>query len=274
MTDRLAQLLEYFHLKAHVFQAGSLCHTSAFTTEGDLGYLHILQQGTMTVKSASHHPLLVEEPSLILYMNSTQHHLIPKGENVLVVCASFHFGAGLINPIVTHLPKLICLKLKDLTPLTPSLNLLFQEAEGDHCGRQAVLDRLMEILLIQVLRDLMDENRIDFGLLAGLSHPKLVKALNAIHQEPANSWSLEELASIAGMSRSRFSNKFRDIVGITPGSYISEWRLCIAQSLLRKKQPLQLVADTVGYASASALSRSFKTHWGITPTEWVKSNNL
>lgn len=269
MTDRLAQLLEYFRLHANVFQAGPLSQTSDFAAEKDLGYIHILQRGSMTVESPNHPPLSLEDPTLILYMNSAQHRLTPTSGDAYTVCASFYFGAGLMNPIVTHLPGLIHLKLQTLIPLEPSLTLMFHEAEGDHCGRQAILDRLMEVVLIQILRDLMDENRLDFGLLAGLSHPNLVKALNAIHKSPAKPWSLEELANIAGMSRSRFANTFRDVVGLTPGYYVSEWRLCIAQSLLRKGQNLQLIANTVGYASASALSRAFKAHWGVTPSEWV-----
>ncbi|MEN8801641.1 MAG: AraC family transcriptional regulator, partial [Thiogranum sp.] len=99
------------------------------------------------------------------------------------------------------------------------------------------------------------------------------KAINAMHAEPAHPWSLEELAATAGMSRARFAAKFRDVVGMTPGSYLGEWRLGVAQSLLRQGKPVQLVSDVVGYGSASALSRAFRAQIGLSPTEWVKQYN-
>jgi transcriptional regulator GlxA family with amidase domain len=151
-----------------------------------------------------------------------------------------------------------------------TLQLLFKEASGQHCGRQAILDRMIEVVIIQVLRDLMDQKRIQFGLLAGLADPRLAKAINALHAEPSRAWSLETLAATAGMSRARFAAAFRDIVGMTPMAYLSEWRLGLAQSLLRKGKSVQFVADVVGYSSASALSRTFRAHTGQTPIEWVK----
>jgi AraC-like DNA-binding protein len=272
MTDRLVQLLECFELKANVFQTGPLCHSGDFGTEKDVGYIHILQQGSLLVESNKHKPLTLSEPSLILYMDTTQHRLIPIKKATHTLCASFEFGAGLVNPIFSGFPEVICLQLEDLTDLKNALHLLFKEASDNHCGRQAVLNRLIEVVFIQILRDLMDEQRIHIGLLAGLAEPRLEKALNALHKEPAKAWSLEELASTAGMSRARFAAKFRDIVGMTPGYYLSEWRICIAQALINKGKPIQLIADTVGYASASALSRAFKAHRGVTPTEWAKQN--
>jgi AraC-like DNA-binding protein len=91
-----------------------------------------------------------------------------------------------------------------------------------------------------------------------------------MHAEPARAWSLETLAATAGMSRARFAATFREVVGMTPGSYLGEWRLGVAQSLLRKGKSVQLVADVVGYGSASALSRVFRAQTGQTPTEWLR----
>jgi transcriptional regulator GlxA family with amidase domain len=157
--------------------------------------------------------------------------------------------------------------------LDMTLQVLFRESDEQHCGRQAVLDRLMEVIFIQVLRDLMDQQRVQVGLLAGLADPRLAKAINAMHREPARNWSLEDLAATAGMSRARFAARFRDVVGTTAGSYLGEWRLGVAQSLLRQGKPVQLVSDVVGYGSASALSRAFRAQTGLSPTEWMKQYN-
>lgn len=86
------------------------------------------------------------------------------------------------------------------------------------------------------------------------------RAINAMHAEPSRAWSLGQLASTAAMSRARFAAKFRETVGTTPMAYLTEWRVGVAQSLLRRGKPVQAVADQVGYANASALSRAFATH--------------
>ncbi|WP_126455724.1 AraC family transcriptional regulator [Sulfuriflexus mobilis] len=270
MDDRLIELLNRFELRARVFQAGPLCHSASFDAQDGLGYIHFLRSGKLKVNSARQAAFLLEEPSLFFYMNPTSHHLFPQGSGVDMVCASFNFGAGLRNPLSQALPDVLVLKLSDMPALSATLNLLFTEAEEQHCGRQAVLDRLIEIIVIQLLRDLMDEKRLQIGLLAGLAEPKLAKAINAMHNEPARAWTLEDLANVAGMSRSRFAIKFRDTVGATPGSYLTEWRMGVAQSLLRRGKSVQLVADEVGYASASALSRAFVTQVGVSPTDWKK----
>lgn len=270
MDDRLIELLNRFELRARVFQAGPLCHSASFDAEDGLGYIHFLRSGKLKVNSAKQPSFLLEEPSLFFYMNPTSHRLLPQGNGVDMVCASFNFGAGLRNPLSQALPDVLVLKLSDMPTLSATLNLLFTEAEEQHCGRQAVLDRLIEIIVVQLLRDLMDEKRLQVGLLAGLAEPKLAKAINAMHNEPSRAWTLEDLASVAGMSRSRFAIKFRDTVGTTPGSYLTEWRMGVAQSLLRRGKSVQRVADEVGYASASALSRAFVTQVGVSPTEWKK----
>lgn len=273
MDDRLVELLNCFELRARVFQAGSMCHSARFDAQDGLGYIHVLRSGTLKIETAGQPSLSLEESSLFFYMNPTSHRLLPQGNGIDIVCASFDFGVGLRNPLMQALPGLLVLKLSDTPTLAVSLNLLFAEAEEAHSGRQAVLDRLIEIIIVQLLRDLINENRLQVGLLAGLANPKLARAINSMHAEPSHPWTLEDLAKVAGMSRARFATKFRDTVGTTPGSYLTEWRIGVAQSLLRRGQPVQLVANAVGYASASALSRAFIAQVGISPTDWRKQHD-
>ena len=270
MYDRLVELLKCFELHARVFQAGPFCHSAYFDSADGLGYIHVLHRGALRVESPDHPPLQIDEPSLFFYMNPTSHRLLPKDRNVEMVCASIEFGAGLHHPLARALPDVVLIRLRDILTLDMTLQVLFREASEQHCGRQAVLDRLIEVVFIQVLRDLMDQQRLQVGLLAGLAEPRLAKAINAMHAEPARQWSLEELAATADMSRARFAAKFRDVVGMTPGSYLIEWRLGVAQSLLRQGKSVQLVSDVVGYGSASALSRAFRAQVGLSPSEWVK----
>lgn len=269
IMDRLYWLLKHFELRARVFQAGPLCNSARYDAGGGLGYIHVLKKGTLKVKTTGQPTLHLDEPSLFFYMNPTTHQLIPQGD-IKLVCASFDFGASLNNPLVKALPDVIALKLADVPSLDTALELLFFESSEQHSGRQAVLDRLIEVILVQLLRDLMNENRLDIGLLAGLADPGLARAINAMHAEPQHPWTLESLAQTANMSRARFANRFRETVGVTPGSYLTEWRISIAQSMLRGGKPVQLIANSIGYASASALSRAFSAHVGASPSDWYK----
>lgn len=274
MNDRLVELLKRFELRAKVFQAGPLCGAARYESAEGVGHIHVQRSGTLTVESPGRPKTIVDEPSLFFFVNPTSHQLVPQGDEVQMVCATMEFGAGLWNPIARALPDMVLIHLKDMPVIDLALEALFREAEERHCGRQAVLDRLIEVVFIQVIRDLMDQNRIEVGLLAGLSDRKLARAINAMHADPAHPWSLQELATTAGMSRARFAARFRDIVGLTPGTYLAEWRLGVAQSLLRQGKPVQLVSDLVGYASASALSRAFRAQVGVSPTEWLKQSEV
>jgi AraC-like DNA-binding protein len=73
------------------------------------------------------------------------------------------------------------------------------------------------------------------------------------------------------MSRARFAERFHDVVGMTPGAYLSDWRLGLAKSMLLKGASVQTIANDVGYGSASALSRVFSSRCGMSPTEWRRS---
>ncbi len=272
MDDRLLFFLKWFELEARVFQAGPLCHSPSFDAADGLAYIHVLKEGGLRVETAGHAPVELERPTLILYLTPISHRLTPLGDDVDMVCASVGFGRSTRNPLAHAIRDVLLLELGEIPNLGVTLDLLFREAFTQHCGRQAVLDRLTEVVVIQLLRDLMDQGRVHSGLLAGLADKRLARAINAMHADPSRSWSLQELAAMAGMSRARFALRFREILGLTPGAYLTEWRLSIARSLLRRGRSVQQVADEVGYTSASALSRAFTAQIGLSPTQWRKLN--
>jgi AraC-like DNA-binding protein len=148
------------------------------------------------------------------------------------------------------------------------LELLFNEAMAQNCGRQAMIDRLFEVVLIQVLREIMEQDKAQVGMLAGLAHRQLRLAIVAMHEQPQSEWSLEDLAAASGMSRSAFAKGFREAVGVTPGVYLQRWRVGLAQKALLQGKRLKLIAQDVGYGSEAALSRAFKAQSGKSPREW------
>jgi AraC-like DNA-binding protein len=271
MQDRLAALLNRFELRARVFQTGALCEAVRFDAAQGLGHIHVLRRGVLKVVTAGARPRTLAEPSLIFYTRPVTHRLLPHGpEGVDLVCATVEFGALMHNPLTQAVPPMVVLPLSQQGTLSDALNLLFREAAAIHCGRQAVLDRLSEVVIVLLLRHLMDQNLVSSGLLAGLAEPRLAKAINAMHAHPARPWTLDDLAREAGMSRARFALRFRSTVGQTSGKYLSDWRISLAQSLLRKGKPVKVVASEVGYESASALARAFTARVRISPTTWAR----
>jgi len=270
VEDRLVHLLKYFELRARVFQAGPLCQSTRYDEKHGLGFVHILKRGAARMRSPAHDDIDLQAPALVLYLTPITHELQPLDDEIEMVCASFELGSAGLNPLTTALPDAQWIQLQECPKMRAAVELLFSEASEQHCGRQAVLDRMMEVVFVLALRELMDQKRVQAGLLAGLADPRLYKAINALHGNPARPWNLEDMASIAGMSRARFAVHFREVVGTTPGAYLAQWRLMAAQSLLRKGKPLDLVANKVGYASASALARVFKEKVGESPGKWAR----
>lgn len=127
-----------------------------------------------------------------------------------MVCANLSFDSGAGNPIASALPDVVCLPLAAIDGAEPVLGLLFEEAFEQRCGRVALVERLFEVVMIQVLRQLMENGEVHGGLLSGLSHPRLRNALVAMHEAPAQDGTLDELANVAGMSRSVFVTVPRD----------------------------------------------------------------
>ncbi|MDR6445186.1 AraC family transcriptional regulator [Paraburkholderia sp. 22099] len=183
--------------------------------------------------------------------------------NVLVA-ASVYFG-GAVNPIVSAMPEDIQVGLSEAPTLRAITDAFVEEALDARCGRTAALGRLCEVIVLMILRRAIDNGATQPGLLAGLSHPALHRALVALHDAPARIWRIEELAEIAGMSRSRFMVSFRETVGTTPAAYLSAWRLKLAHRALAEGARVKSVALRVGFGSAAAFSRAYSREFGYPP---------
>lgn len=274
MADRLEALLNHFAVRAQMFHSGALCGINDLPGTGDAGQLHLVRSGPITVSHEGEAPMHLTEPSLLLYPRPLAHRFVTDAKRGAdLACANLRFDGGASNPIAASLPRFVCLPLAQLQGAEGVLSLLFEEAFEQRCGRRALVDRLFEVVLIQVLRHLMEAGQVRAGMLAGMAHPKLRNALVAMHEQPAEEWSLEALAETAGMSRSVFADTFRDVIGSTPGAYLQSWRVSLAQQALRQGRPLKLIAIEVGYGSEAALSRAFKAQNGLAPREWKQAQD-
>ena len=275
--DRLSGLLERCRVRAHLFHQGALCGISRFPAEPGRGFLHVMRAGTLELRHAARsglpRSLRVTEPSLLFYPRPMSHVFHnPPVEGSDFVCAELEFDGGSANPLVRALPPLVVLPLAQVDGLESALHLLFAETERVRCGHRLLADRLFEVVLIQLLRWLIDhpaEAGVQPGLITGLSDARLAAVLVAMHDAPGDAWSLADMASRAGMSRSAFAAHFKDVVGQTPAAYLADWRLTLVQTALRDGRSVKQIADELGYAGASALSRLFSQRLGRSPRQWL-----
>ncbi|MDR3537083.1 MAG: AraC family transcriptional regulator [Acetobacteraceae bacterium] len=176
-------------------------------------------------------------------------------------------------PPVIHIPA----HLDQAAVLRWSLDRFGAEFHGLSAGRFLMMSYLAPIILLQTLRIYLASTKDDRNWLAALSHPKLSKAMRAMHTDYGKTWSLEALAKTAGMSRAGFALNFKKLVGVAPIDYLVTWRMQVACDLLQQgKLGLSEVATAVGYESESAFSAAFKKivrcrpgyyqkHWNSAP---------
>lgn len=188
----------------------------------------------------------------------------PAAQGNALVVASVSFG-GPSNPLIAALPEQVTIYLSDLPTLHAITDAFVEEALNKRCGQNAALGRLCEVMLLMILRQMIDGGATTPGLLAGLSHPALHRALVAIHDAPARPWRVEDLAFVSGMSRSQFMASFRQTVGTTPSAYLTAWRLMLARRALADGGRIKAVAQRVGFGSASAFSRAYLRAFGYPP---------
>lgn len=177
------------------------------------------------------------------------------------------FGSPDAALLVTLLPDILVVRGGDR--LGVLARLVADEARADRPARAVVLERLLEVLLIETLRSAPVAQATP-GLLRGLADPRLARPLRGIHAEPARRWTAADLAAEAGLSRSALFTRFRREVGVLPMDYLSRWRMTLAQDLLRSGGlAIAEVATRVGYGSASAFSVAFARQVGQPPGKFT-----
>ncbi|SFM18412.1 AraC family transcriptional regulator [Variovorax sp. OV329] len=181
----------------------------------------------------------------------------------------FVFGSPDAALIVSLLPQLV--HVQGEPRLSVLVRLLAEEAREQRAGRELVLGRMVEILLIEALRSGTGAGASP-GLLRGLADARLCAAIRRMHEAPAQAWTMEQLAKEAALSRSAFFERFSRAVGIPPMEYLVAWRMALAKDLLRRRAcGLAEVAERVGYSSASTFSTAFSRHVGQPPARFARA---
>ena len=187
---------------------------------------------------------------------------------ILIECK---YDKAMIRPLLSVLPSILP-EVNDeddgrFEVIDVEIRLLTLEAEHERMGKTAVINHWASIMMIECLRVYIESlPEATENWLKAMKDPFLTKALVAMHEMPNENWTINKLAEVAGMSRSSFAQRFKEVVGIPPLTYLMDYRLRLAARYLRLQQnSIGRISGLVGYASDSTFSQAFKRVYGISP---------
>jgi AraC-like DNA-binding protein len=190
----------------------------------------------------------------------------PSGATRSVICA-YEGRSEVSARLLDALPTVLVLRAGEWE--TPLVDLLAAEAANDGPGQEAYLDRLLDLLLIAVLRTWFDRDENAPTWWHAEHDPMVGPALKLIYNNPAHPWTVANLAAAVGSSRAVFASRFTEQVGEPPIAFLTSWRLALAADLLRSSQAtIAAVARQVGYSTPFALSSAFKRAYGVSPNTY------
>jgi len=183
-----------------------------------------------------------------------------------VISGRAHVRDAATHPLLRALPPIALIRAKGgdgTAAIAATLAMIQSETVQPTPGTRPIIDRMLEVAIMQAMRIFARERA---GWFAAMQDPDIGRVVALILDRPQLDWSLESMASEAGVSRSTFADRFRKIVGQTPMAYLTQWRMHVAIGMLRDRgSRVGEVAMAVGYESEAAFSRAFRKHLGISP---------
>lgn len=264
---------------------------------------HIVAEGSCWVAIAGETPVQLEKGDMIGFPHGHQHlmgagaagagvrlsTLLPPppwtgmpivrlgadGALTQMICIYLHCDELLFNPILSSLPAQLVVRSRgDTSPwIDATLGYIIRESLHGTAGSSGVVARLTELLFIEILRGyIATATQETKGWLAALGDRHVSKALQAFHGQPGYRWTIAELASQVGLSRSSLIERFNRLLDLPPMSYLAMWRLQLAaQELKSTDKAVANIALDVGYDSEEAFSRAFKRYAGTSPSIWRRA---
>jgi AraC-like DNA-binding protein len=194
------------------------------------------------------------------------------GPKPLLLCGAFHFDYPHNFPLLHRLPNLIHVRGTQgrvEEGFADIVRMIARESATQRHGADVMLNRLTELLFIQVIRLWIDQQaEVSVGWVGALHDPPISAALGLIHQSPAHKWTVSELAEAVALSRSAFSARFTKLVGEPPMTYLTRWRMLKATRLLKNDVGMETIAELLGYESEAAFRKAFKREIGIPPAQY------
>ena len=193
-----------------------------------------------------------------------------------LVCGHFAFDDNASHPLIDALPASIHVKNYGEEAgrwMENTLKVIGAEAGTTGMGSDLIALKMSEIIFAQVLRTHLEQARSNHPVLAGFADPQIARALKAVHDNPGHRWSLDQLGSLAGLSRTSFASRFTSCISMTPMEYITFWRMQLARRmLLQSTKPIIEVAEETGYQSEAAFGRVFKKQFDCAPATYRRAH--
>jgi AraC-like DNA-binding protein len=297
-SDLLSQLLTLMRLQGEMIYTADLAAPWAIQFAAGAAHFHFVAEGRIQVSSPEIGTVEVDEGQLVLLPLGHGHVLADGGgaqtvaidptdpvffdaqelalkfdgggPSTRLFSGTFRFDATSAPIILEALPPIIRLSRSDGANaewLEALVHFLLAEAHQPSPGSALMISRLIDVLVVQTLRTWSaGQSATGLGWLGALGDPGIERALAALHAEPTRDWIVEDLARIAFMSRSVFAERFTSRVGEPPLRYLKNWRLSLAQDMLRTGTwRVSEVARRAGYDSDASFSRAYKTRFGHPP---------
>lgn len=192
-----------------------------------------------------------------------------------LVCGHFSFDRNASHPLISALPSFIHIRNYGEASgiwMENTLKVIGLEAGRNKLGSDLIALKMSEIIFAQALRTYLTSDGMTMSVLSGFADPNIARALQAIHADPDHGWSLEELSTLAGMSRTSFVTKFSSCLMMTPFEYLTHWRMQIARQQLEESDATIIkIAESVGYQSEAAFSRVFKKQFQTAPATYRRA---
>lgn len=297
-ADLLSQMLDLVRLRGELVFSADLTRPWALNFEPGAAYFVVVLEGSLTVDVAAAPSVQAIAGDLVMLPRgggfglsdggcTTPAHVPDlmaaqftaerlalhhggNGARTRVIAGSFHFESTAVPWVVSALPAVIHIEKSGGQTggwLEGLAHFMMMEAQTVHPGASVMISRLIDVLIIRVIRTwAQTRNPADAGWLGALADPRISRALKALHDDPFRKWTVAELAGSVGMSRTSFAERFAALVKEAPASYHNRWRLTLAHGLLRQANArVGDVARRIGYDSEAAFSRAFKAQFGHPP---------
>ncbi len=293
--DVLGDVLETLRFRGSIFFRSELAAPWGVSLgQNEIPRFHIALSGGFFLGTDSDSSINVQEMDIIMLPTGSEHWLADQPGNELtpmdsaveacqlnhpffsrgeitnrIMCGLVQFDQNITHPLLNSLPQLLHFPaLNSNEPIWKTVLYIEQEICRTQRLRNPIIDRLTEVLFLQLLDYYINKQNEATGFLAGLRDRRIQRALSLIHQQPEFTWSLSSLGEQIGMSRATLVRHFQDTVGIAPMAYITNWRMIKAHNLIKySSATLEQIAEGVGFASARTLNKAFQRHYGCTPNE-------
>lgn len=298
-NDRLSEILQDLRLASASYGRSELTAPWGIEIPYKEGIrFHFVAEGSCWMLSGTQQPLWLEAGDVVLLPHGTAHVIADEpsrrakslaeigpervgnatyrlktgggGPRTLIVCCTVGFDGPTAHPLIELLPEVMLVRRNEThDPALPMLlNLMSTEVASQRIGAATIMARLADIVMTRIIRAWVETRPSDLtGWLAAIRDPQIGIALARIHRNPGESWSVDSLAEVVGMSRSLFSERFTALLGVSPARYVLQWRMRLAVAWLRNAHmTVAEVASLLGYESDASFSRAFKRFIGVSPS--------